>query len=131
MSNLYELLGVKRNASQKDILKAYRGLAKKYHPDISGGNDDKFKLIAEAYSILSQAEKRKEYDKSIHNPGTQSETTIISSIAQHFVTASVVGVLIVYTFIFMFIAALTGMSFISEILVIISFYVVKKRHKFF
>lgn len=61
----YEILGVAKGASEDDIKKAYRKLAKKYHPDKNPGNkeaEEQFKLISEAYAVLSDASKRKEYD---------------------------------------------------------------------
>ncbi|MBS3757564.1 MAG: DnaJ domain-containing protein [Desulfobacterales bacterium] len=61
----YDILGVSKNASQDEIKKAYRKLARKYHPDHSGGdkgNEERFKEISEAYAVLSDAEKRKQYD---------------------------------------------------------------------
>lgn len=61
----YQILGVGKDASQDDIKKAYRKLAMKYHPDHSSGskeNEEKFKEISEAYAVLSDPEKRKQYD---------------------------------------------------------------------
>ena len=60
----YETLGVLRTASQAEITKAYRKLARKYHPDVSKekGTEEKFKQIAEAYAVLKDPEKRKKYD---------------------------------------------------------------------
>ncbi|MBS3756084.1 MAG: J domain-containing protein [Desulfobacterales bacterium] len=61
----YKVLGVDKNASQEDIKKAYRKLAMKYHPDHASGskeNEEKFKEISEAYAVLSDPEKRKQYD---------------------------------------------------------------------
>lgn len=61
----YAILGVSKDASQSDIKKAYRKLAIKYHPDRNPNDkeaEDKFKEIAEAYSVLSDETKRKEYD---------------------------------------------------------------------
>ena len=61
MSDFYKILGIEKTASEADIKKAYRKLSKKYHPD-KGGDEDKFKEIAEAYATLSDTEKRKMYD---------------------------------------------------------------------
>jgi curved DNA-binding protein len=60
----YETLGVSRSASQEDIQKAYRRLARKYHPDVNkeAQAEDKFKQVAEAYEVLKDPEKRKRYD---------------------------------------------------------------------
>ena len=60
----YEVLGVPKNASDADIKKAFRTLAKKYHPDMHPGDkecEEKFKEAQEAYAVLSDAEKRKQY----------------------------------------------------------------------
>lgn len=62
----YEVLGVSRSASQSDIKKAYRRLARKYHPDINPGDrtaEERFKKIQEAYSVLNDSEKRRNYDR--------------------------------------------------------------------
>ena len=63
----YQLLGVGRDASADDLKKAYRKLALKYHPDKAKGDkkvaEEKFKQISEAYAVLSNPEKRKEYDQ--------------------------------------------------------------------
>lgn len=65
----YEVLGVERTADDSTIKKAYRKLAKKYHPDSNAGNvqaEEKFKEVTEAYDILSDPEKRKLYDQFGH-----------------------------------------------------------------
>lgn len=62
----YDILGVGKSASEDEIKKSYRKLAKKYHPDVNKGNKDaenKFKEISEAYAVLSDKEKREQYDR--------------------------------------------------------------------
>ncbi len=58
----YSILGVEKGASKEDIKKAFRTLAHKYHPDKKGGDEAKFKEINEAYGVLSDDAKRKQYD---------------------------------------------------------------------
>ena len=64
----YEVLGVDKNASEEDIKRAFRKKAKQYHPDVNkeAGADEKFKEIGEAYAVLSDANKRKQYDQFGH-----------------------------------------------------------------
>ncbi len=65
----YEVLGVSKTASDDEIKKAYRGLAKKYHPDMNPGDKEaeaKFKEANEAYDVLSDKEKRQKYDQFGH-----------------------------------------------------------------
>lgn len=71
----YEVLGVDKNASDADIKKAYRVLAKKYHPDMNPGNAEaeaKFKEVNEAYEVLSDSEKKAKYDQYGHAAFDQS-----------------------------------------------------------
>jgi molecular chaperone DnaJ len=66
MADFYNTLGVSKNASQKEIKKAYRKLARKWHPDVNPGNkeaEQKFKEISQAYDCLGSNEKRKLYDE--------------------------------------------------------------------
>ncbi|MBE5826402.1 MAG: molecular chaperone DnaJ [Butyrivibrio sp.] len=65
----YEVLGVGKNATEEEIKKAYRVLAKKYHPDMNPGDDaaaEKFKEASEAYAVLSDPEKKRQYDQFGH-----------------------------------------------------------------
>jgi molecular chaperone DnaJ len=62
MKNYYDILGIDKKASKDDIKKAFRALAHKYHPDKKGGNAEKFKEASEAYSVLSDDQKRAQYD---------------------------------------------------------------------
>ncbi len=66
MSNYYELLGVPKDASEKDIRQAYRRLARQFHPDVNRNDasaEEKFKEINEAYGILSDDDSRRKYDR--------------------------------------------------------------------
>src|SRR6476661_3895447 len=71
MKDLYKTLGVAENADEAAVKKAYRKLAKEYHPDVTGNDKKKterFKEINEAYAVLGDAQKRKEYDRLKHAP---------------------------------------------------------------
>ncbi len=72
--NYYDILNVPRNADQSEIKRAYRTLTKKYHPDISKEEDaeEKFKEINEAYSVLSDQQKRAQYDQFGHESYTNA-----------------------------------------------------------
>ncbi|HEY4668268.1 MAG TPA: DnaJ domain-containing protein, partial [Tepidiformaceae bacterium] len=64
--NLYDVLGVSRGASQKDIRAAYRKLARKHHPDVNPNDrtaEARFKEINQAHEVLADPDKRKKYDK--------------------------------------------------------------------
>lgn len=78
MKNYYEILEVDRKASKEIIEKAYKTLAKKYHPDVQEQNqkvkaEEKMKLINEAYSVLSNEEQRYEYDQQLEENTISAE----------------------------------------------------------
>ncbi|MBN2498684.1 MAG: J domain-containing protein [Deltaproteobacteria bacterium] len=69
MQGYYDILGVKRDASAKEIKSAYRKLARKYHPDVNPGDskaEERFKEISEAYDVLGDEKKRGQYDRAGH-----------------------------------------------------------------
>lgn len=70
----YEVLGLEKGASKEEIKKAFRQLARKYHPDVNkeSGAEEKFKEIQEAYAVLSDDEKRSQYDQYGHNAFNQN-----------------------------------------------------------
>ncbi|HET6915610.1 MAG TPA: DnaJ domain-containing protein, partial [Acidimicrobiales bacterium] len=59
----YKVLGVSDTATAKEIGRAYRKLAKQYHPDANPGSEEKFKEVSAAYDVLGDEAKRKEYDE--------------------------------------------------------------------
>lgn len=63
MKNYYQILGVEKSASKDEIKKAFRKLAHQYHPDKKGGDEGKFKELNEAYQVLSDDQKRAQYDR--------------------------------------------------------------------
>ncbi|MBO7310744.1 MAG: DnaJ domain-containing protein, partial [Clostridia bacterium] len=71
----YEVLGLSKGAGEAEIKKAYRTMAKKYHPDMNPGDKDaeaKFKEVNEAYAVLSDADKRAQYDQFGHSAFDQT-----------------------------------------------------------
>lgn len=63
MADFYDILGIKKDASKDEIKRAYRKLAHQYHPDKKGGDEKKFKEINEAYQVLGDENKRRQYDQ--------------------------------------------------------------------
>ena len=78
MENYYDILNVPNTANEDQIKQAYRALAMKYHPDKNPDNkiaEEKFKRISEAYSVLSDPQKRRDYDLSMSSPFSSSGRT--------------------------------------------------------
>ena len=71
-SNYYEILGINKSASDDEIKKAYRKLAKEYHPDTGAGDPEKMRILNDAYAVLGDPDKRAGYDRppqpQFHNP---------------------------------------------------------------
>lgn len=82
----YEILGVARDASDKQIKSAYRKLARKYHPDVNkqAGAEEKFKELAEAFAVLSDADKRAKYDRGGHDAFGEGFNPFAGANAQDF-----------------------------------------------
>src|SRR5271157_2983062 len=59
----YQILGVSSTATEKEITRAYRKLAKQFHPDANPGSEDRFKEVSAAYDVLGDPDRRKEYDE--------------------------------------------------------------------
>lgn len=78
MTDLYQVLGVKRGATLTEIKKAYRKLAKKYHPDMNPNDLEaarKFEKVTQAYTILSDQEKREKYEREQQTQTTREKST--------------------------------------------------------
>jgi tetratricopeptide (TPR) repeat protein len=67
MENLYEVLGLTDDATEDEIRREFRTLAKKYHPDTSDADPEMFRRISHAYKVLSNEESRKDYDRTVRN----------------------------------------------------------------
>lgn len=83
MINLYEILGVAKDASHDEIAKAYRNLARKYHPDNSkGGDKEAFNAVAHAWEILGDADKRARYDETgqINGASNIIEASVVQAV---------------------------------------------------
>jgi len=82
LKDYYCILGVSRDMSAEDIKKAFRQLALRYHPDRNPGNvkeaEEKFKEINEAYEVLGDEKKRRQYDRLLDWPGYSRRTIIIN-----------------------------------------------------
>lgn len=98
--DLYKILGLDRSCSERDMKKAYRTLAKKYHPDKSSGDEKKFLEVTEAFEALSDPTTRKIYDQyghdglANHKRGGQEEdkhTTLSTSSHASLVAAGISG----------------------------------------
>ena len=85
MNNYYEILEVSKDATQDEIKKAYKKLAKKFHPDINkeSGAEEKFKKINEAYEVLSDETERKEYDQKLNSSNNSYSYTSCDNVGNN------------------------------------------------
>ena len=98
--SLYESLGVSKNATQDEIKKAYRKLVREVHPDKNPGSEERFKEVQGAYDVLSDPEKRKQYDRvgstngrpAAASPGGTTTTSPTSTSATSSVDCSTAAV---------------------------------------
>ena len=88
MDNFYQVLELPLEATQEQIKKNYRTLAKKYHPDRNPDGEDKFKQIASAYEILSDPEQKIEYDESLIEPPIPPKETVSESLNKNYFNLS-------------------------------------------
>ena len=84
MNNYYDILGVASDATEEEIKKAYRKLGKQFHPDVNKEEGEKFKEITQAYSVLSDKEKRQQYDSSQQQPNSPFNSLWENIIGQTF-----------------------------------------------
>ena len=82
--NYYKELDLDKNATEEEIKKAYRKLAHQYHPDKNGGNEEKFKKVNEAHSVLSDSQQKQEYDNRSPNGKSYSPFSDFGSFEFHF-----------------------------------------------
>lgn len=78
MENLYEILGISEETTPEDMKKAFRKLSLKYHPDKNPSSEEKYKKISSAYEILSDPQKRREYNLKKNNPFGNMDSDIIN-----------------------------------------------------
>ncbi len=81
LSNYYKILGIPTSATETELRRAYRILARRYHPDVNPGAQsvERFKLIAEAYGILSDPEKRKQYDLDLKREQANEQEKVFTN----------------------------------------------------
>ena len=101
MPTHYKILQVKSDATEKEIVSAYRRLAKKYHPDVKGGNAATFEQIHKSSFVLSDPLQRREYDMRLN---INNKDNMISKLFKGYAYSFLSGVLLVYSGIFFIIS---------------------------
>jgi len=106
----YEILGVAHNSSQQKIHANYKKLAKKHHPDMKGGDEAKFRIIAEAYGVLSNDSLRQAYDHELALKGRKVERSILTDLFGLYFKSIIGSVILIYGVLAIFISAFLGVK---------------------
>jgi curved DNA-binding protein CbpA len=106
MRTYYQILGVREGAGKEEIASAYRRLARKYHPDVPGGNAEIFREIAESHRVLSDPSLRREYNAQLRIIGKTADNNPISLFLRENLYSAMLATTTIYFGIFLVILGL-------------------------